>query len=222
MPRSKQNSSNVAEALAIFGAGGLGREMAVMVGQINRAEKAWEVIGFYDDGIRKGRVVDGLPVLGTMKDLNEIRQRTSVIVAIADPQTRKKVVERIKNPALHFPVIVHPGAVIGGETNYFGEGTIITTGCILTTGIVLGEFTIINLASTLGHDVRLGSFSIVMPGCNISGNVQAGECTMIGTGAKILQNLTIGKNCRIGAGAVVTKSFGDGVTIVGVPAKKAK
>jgi sugar O-acyltransferase (sialic acid O-acetyltransferase NeuD family) len=206
--------------IAIYGAGGLGREMALMVDQINRAERAWKVKGFYDDAITPGNVVDGLSVLGGIEAVNSITERTAVIVAIADPHIRRKVVEKIKNPALHFPVVAHPRAILGSETNYFGEGSIITAGCILTAGIVLGEFTIINLASTLGHDVRLGSFSMVMPGCNISGNVQVGEFAMIGTGAKVLQNLTLGKNCRIGAGAVVTKSFGDDVTVVGVPAKQ--
>jgi sugar O-acyltransferase (sialic acid O-acetyltransferase NeuD family) len=203
--------------LAIYGAGGLGREIAVMVEQINRAEETWVVTGFYDDGLTAGHEVDGLPVLGGMKEANAVTEYTSLVVAIAHPHTRKNVVERITNDRIHFPIIVHPQAICGGETNYFGKGTIITAGCILTTGIVLGEFTIINLASTLGHDVKLGSFSIVMPGSNISGNVQVGECTMIGTGARILQNITLGKNCQVGAGCVVTKSFGDGVTVVGVP-----
>jgi len=206
--------------LAIYGAGGLGREIAVMVEQINRQEPCWKLEGFYDDAIARGTVVDGLPVMGGMDEVNRVATRTSLIIAIAVPSTRKAVVEKIDNDQIDFPVLVHPLAIPGSESNYFGQGTIITAGCILTTGVVLGDFTIINLSSTLGHDVKLGSFSIVMPGCNISGNVTVGECSLIGTGAKILQNLTVGKNCIVGAGAVVTKSFGDGVTVVGVPGRK--
>lgn len=212
--------------LAIYGAGGLGREVAVMVEQINRSlspsneELCWKLEGFYDDGIAPGTVVDGLPVIGGLEAVNAITTRTSLVIAIADPRIRKGVVEGIDNDQIGFPALVHPQAIAGGETNYFGQGTIITAGCILTTGIVLGDFTIINLSSTLGHDVKVGSFSIVMPGCNISGNVIIGECSLIGTGAKILQNLKLGKNCTVGAGAVVTKCFGDGVTVVGVPAKE--
>jgi sugar O-acyltransferase (sialic acid O-acetyltransferase NeuD family) len=206
--------------LAIYGAGGLGREIALMIAQINRKERSWTLEGFYDDGVSKGSVIDGLPVLGAMEDLNQRKEPLALAVAIADPQIRKSVADRITNENVNFPVLIHPDANPGGEDNYFGRGTIITAGCILTTGIVTGEFTIINLLSTIGHDVKLGSFTIVMPGCNISGNVQIGECSLIGTGAKVLQNLTLGKNCTVGAGAIVTKDFGDDVTVVGIPARK--
>jgi acetyltransferase-like isoleucine patch superfamily enzyme len=118
-------------------------------------------------------------------------------------------------------VLVHPTAQIGGVTNYFGDGTIITAGCILTTGIILGEFVIINLSTTIGHDVKAGSFCSVMPGCSVSGSVQFEEGCYLGTGVKLVQGITLGKYCKVGAGSVVTKSFEGGV-IVGVPARKIK
>ena len=48
---------------------------------------------------------------------------------------------------------------------------------------------------------------------------------MVGSGSKVLGNITIGDNVKIGnnvaigANAVVNKSFGDNITIAGVPAK---
>jgi sugar O-acyltransferase (sialic acid O-acetyltransferase NeuD family) len=189
-----------------------------MIEQINRVDHCWNVVGYYDDGIAKGEMVEGLPVLGGLKDISGIAQPLSMVVAIADPSVRMNVVASITNKQISFPVMVHPTALPGGVTNFFGRGTIITAGCILTTGIVTGEFVIINVATTLGHDVKLGSFCSVMPGCNISGHVKVGEGSWLGAGAKIIQQLTLGKNCKVGAGAVVTKSFGDGVTLVGVPA----
>ncbi|HEX5169279.1 MAG TPA: acetyltransferase [Cyclobacteriaceae bacterium] len=205
--------------LAIYGAGGFGRETALMIEQINRSEPCWNLLGFYDDSISRNSTIDGLVVLGDLSDINAVVQPLALVIAIADPVVRSKAVASITNSHITFPVLVHPHALMGSMTNFFGRGTLITAGCVLTTGIVTGEFTIINLASTIGHDAKLGSFSSVMPGCNISGHVEIGECTLIGTGAKILQNRTIGKNCKIGAGAVVTKSFGDGLTLVGVPAR---
>ena len=205
--------------LSIYGAAGFGRETALMIEQINAADQCWRLNGFYDDGISQGEVIDGLPVLGGLTEVNATTKPLSMVVAIADPVVRCKVVSQINNPNISFPVMVHPQALIGSVTNFFGRGTLITAGCILTTGIVTGEFAIINLSTTIGHDVKLGSFSSLMPGCHLSGHVEIGECTLIGTGAKILQNLSVGKNCKIGAGAVVTKSFGDNLTVVGVPAR---
>lgn len=203
--------------IAIYGAGGLGREVALMIQQMNAQVDQWNLLGFYDDGIKKGNVIDHLPVLGGIKDLVDSPIDISLAVAIADPNVRKTIVDKL-SAQYAFPVLIHPACLAGADSNQFGRGCILTAGVVLTTGIKLGEFVILNLQSTLGHDVVMGDYSIVMPGCSISGNVKIGECTSVGTGARILQNLTIGGHCRIGAGAVVTKNCADAKTLIGVPA----
>lgn len=208
--------------LVIYGAGGLGRETALMVQQINAYQKRWNLLGFFDDGKQKGTQIDGLPVLGGVHDLNATAVPLSVAVAISNPQARRKIIAQISNSLIQFPVLVHPSAQTGSDTNTFEKGTIITAGVILTTGITLGAFVIVNLATTIGHDVQIGAFTAVMPGCRISGNVRIGEEVLLVTGAVILQNLTIGKSSKVGAGAVVIKEVAAGHTVVGVPAKPVK
>ena len=208
--------------LAIYGAGGFGREMAVMVGQINADKKRWNLLGFFDDGKKGGETIDGIAVIGGMKEINQFKSSLSVMVALADPVVRKAIVSQVMNDRIEYPVFIHPRAISGASSNRIARGCIITAGCILTTGITLHDFVIVNLSATIGHDVSLGKFSSLMPGCNISGNVSVGENTLIGTGAQVLQNLSIGNNCKVGAGAVITKSFGDGLTLVGVPGKPVK
>ncbi|HLZ17074.1 MAG TPA: acetyltransferase [Cyclobacteriaceae bacterium] len=207
--------------LAIYGAGGFGRETAVLIGQINARKQTWEVIGFFDDGIRKNDEVDGLKILGNIGDLNAWPHELSVCVAVADPAIRIDLVRRIANRKINFPSIIHPQAITGDlGRNSIGRGSIITAGVILTTGIELGEFSIVNLSSTIGHDVKLGPCSTVMPACSISGNVSIGSRCVLGTGSRIIQGITIGENCMVGAGSVVTKSFGSNLKILGVPARK--
>ena len=204
--------------IAIYGAGGLGRETALLLSQINKKSNEWKMLGYYDDGITKGTTIDRWPALGGVHDLNEVIEPLNIVVAISDPGTRKSVVSRIVNTQILFPSLIHPSCETGDDNNLVGKGCILTAGVILTTGIRLADFVILNLSSTVGHDAIIGEFSSVMPGCNISGNVRIGGCTLMGTGARILQNITIGNNCKIGAGAVVTQNFEDGKTIVGVPA----
>ncbi len=205
--------------LAIYGAGGFGREMALMVRQINLNNPEWNLIGFFDDGIEAGRQVDGLPVIGGIETLNVFSDSIAVCMAIAKPMIRVQIVEKITNKNVSYPVLVHPNALTGSENNFFGRGCIITAGVILTTGISLGEFSIVNLSTTIGHDSSLGDFCTVMPGCSISGNVLIGSQTVMGTGSRIIQGIRIGENCLVGAGGVVTKSFGDAKKIMGVPAR---
>ncbi|HEY8935031.1 MAG TPA: acetyltransferase [Cyclobacteriaceae bacterium] len=207
--------------LAIYGAGGFGRETALLIQQINTVSVQWNVIGFFDDGLPAGTMVDGLLVLGGIGELNQYSKSLALAVAIADPVMRKSIVSKIESPDVFYPVIIHPSAIVEQGRNKIGRGSIITANCILTTGISLGNFVIVNLATTLGHDVVLDDYCSIMPGCHISGNCKMGECTMMGTGSRTLQNLTIGKKCKIGAGAVLINSFEDGVTIVGVPGRVA-
>ena len=50
---------------------------------------------------------------------------------------------------------------------------------------------------------------------------KGGDNVDIGVGAKIIGGVTIADNIKIGANAVVTKSFyEEGITLVGVPARK--
>jgi sugar O-acyltransferase (sialic acid O-acetyltransferase NeuD family) len=204
--------------LAIYGAGGFGRETALLVNQINAKSPKWRLTGFYDDGLPAGTVVDETSVLGGMDQLNALKVATDIAIAIADPLTRKRVFERIINSQVEFPSLIHPGFSMGSTGNRIGKGCILTAGSILTTGIQVGDFVIVNLLSSIGHDVRIGNFSSIMPGCSISGNVTIGAESLVGTGGRILQNLSIGSGCRVGAGAVVTQHFGNNKTILGVPA----
>jgi sugar O-acyltransferase (sialic acid O-acetyltransferase NeuD family) len=205
--------------IAIYGAGGFGREVALMIDQINGANPIWRLLGFFDDGKKKRKIVDGLSVLGGIDDLNQSSEEIDVVIGIADPAIRKEIVSKITNNKISFPVLIHPSVLVGDrQRNKFARGSIITAGTILTTNIILGEFVIINLACTIGHDVHLENYCSIMPGCNLSGFIHAGEGTFIGAGAIVLPNIQIGKFGKVGAGAVVTKNVDDNKTVMGVPA----
>lgn len=208
--------------IAIFGAGGFGREVKMLIDQINNNKPQWQFTGFYDDGIPKGMNINGYLTLGGLQEVNNEKEEIGLVFAIGNPLVKKKIINAIQNKNVYYPILIHPNVVIGNDNVSIEEGCIICAGTIITVNIKIERHVILNLGCTVGHDTVVGAFSSFMPSVNISGEVNIGECVYGGTGAKIINQLTIGKNTVIGAGAVVTKTLSPNCTAVGVPAKPVK
>lgn len=206
--------------IAIIGAGGFGREVKMLIEQINSAKLQYRFIGYFDDGFGKDTLINGMPVLGTVADLKNWKSEIAVVLAIGNPGTKEGILEKISNSHITFPVLIHPNVLIGDMTyNTIGHGTIICAGVIITVNTQIGKHVIFNLACTVGHDTVIGDYCSFMPGVNISGEVNIGKGVYVGTGAKIINQLSIGESTIVGAGAVVSKSLPSHCTAVGVPAR---
>jgi sugar O-acyltransferase (sialic acid O-acetyltransferase NeuD family) len=209
--------------IAIIGAGGFGREVQMLIEQINAQKQEWQLVGFYDDGISLNQMVNGFPVLGSVASINQIKEPTHLVLAIGNPTIKRKIVSELNSPLIQYATLIHPNVIMGDKRWLkIGEGSIICAGNILTVQIDIGSHVIINLSCTVGHDSSIGNFSSLMPSVNVSGEVNIGEAVFIGTGVKIINQVTIGSDTTIGAGAVVTSAIPARCTAVGVPAKPVK
>ncbi|MDR0227609.1 MAG: acetyltransferase [Flavobacteriaceae bacterium] len=208
--------------IAIIGAGGFGREVKTIIDSINKITPIYEFIGFYDDGKEKGTMINNYPILGGINDINTTQEDLSVVLAIADPKTKKKIISLISNPKVTYPNIISPKAEISEDFVVMGQGNIICSGTIITCNIEIKDFVILNLMCTVGHDTVIGSYASFMPSVNISGEVIIEEGVYVGTGAKIINLLEIGAYTIVGAGAVVAKTLPAKCTAVGIPAKPIK
>lgn len=210
--------------IAIFGAGGFGREVHMLINQINSISNEWNFIGYYDDDTNKiGKTINGYKVLGGIDALNSHKEELFVIFAIAEPRIKKIVVEKVTNRLIKYPILIHPNVILGDyQFLEIGEGTIICANVVITVNIKIGKHVILNLACTVGHDTTIGDYCSFMPTINISGEVIIEDCVYVGTGAKIINQLKIGSNTIVGAGAVVAKDLPSFCTAVGVPAKPIK
>ena len=193
--------------IVIIGAGGFGREVKTIIDTLNKDHKVYNFLGYYDDGIEKGKIINGFPVLGTLEELNRLKTNLSVVLGIGDPTVKSKIVASLSNNLLNFPTIIHPSVLISDDEVTIGHGCVICAGTIITCNIKIGNFVTLNLMCTVGHDTTINDFSAFMPSVNISGEVLIDEKVYVGTGAKIINQLTIGKNTIVGAGAVVSRSL---------------
>jgi sugar O-acyltransferase (sialic acid O-acetyltransferase NeuD family) len=209
-----------ARPLVIFGAGGLGREVLLLLRQLNEAGANWDVRGFYDDQPPATPTIAGLPYLGTSAALNATPEPLAVAVAVGSSRSRAAVVARLTSGQLSFPALVHPGVALAPYQRVaLGAGCLIQQGCILTCDITLGRFVLLNLGCTVGHDAVLEDFCSLMPHVNIGGAAQLGAGTYLGTNATVIHAVRVGAGATIGAGAVVVRDLPAGVTAVGIPAK---
>lgn len=187
-----------------------------MINQMNKNKSEWNLLGFFDDKVTG--MVDGYPVLGDLKNLNEWHIPLAVAIAVANPVARKKIRGSIHNQLISFPKLVHPMSQTGDENNTIGDGCILTSSCILTTNVHLKDFVIVSSFAFIGHDAMIGGYTSIMPHACLSGSVNIGESCFIGASSCVLQNLNIEDNVTVGAGAVVTKNVESNYTVMGVPA----
>ena len=210
--------------IAIYGAGGFGREVAAIICAVNNATPRWNIIGFFDDGVAKGTQISHYgPVLGGWEELNKWSTPLDIAIAIGVPATLKKVQQRISNPNIDFPNVIYPDFLLyDPETLKIGKGNIINRGCSCTCNVTIGDFNIVNSNIGFGHDNKIGNYNVIMPSANISVEVSMGECNLIVVGSIILQQINIGNNVCLGAGAVLMTKPKDGNTYIGNPAKLFK
>ena len=208
--------------LAIYGAGGLGKEIASLVERINKAEAQWNLIGFFDDGKEKGTLVSHYgPIHGGVEELNNWPRPLGIAIAIGHPQTLRTVRQRIINPNISFPNLISPWLTYADKSSVsMGEGNIIQGTCWISNDATIGNFNIMNSEIVIGHDVVIGNFNVLMPDARLSGEVTLGEANLIGVGSIILQQIHIGNDVVIGPGAVMMTKPKDGCTYIGNPAKR--
>ena len=205
--------------IVIFGAGGLAREVAFVIEDINREQAEWNILGFVEHSPdRVGAAVGKYKVYCTEEQLLEME--VAAAIGIGTPSTIAKIADRFRHRSnITFPNLVHPRTIWDRERIQIGAGNVICGGNIFTTDISIGSFNFFNLSCTYGHDARIDDCCVFNPGVNVSGGVEIGSRCLVGTGAKILQYLTVGEDATVGAGSVVTKNVPANTTVVGVPAK---
>lgn len=209
---------NNQKKICIVGTGGFGREtLLCIIDKISKTNLKVEntVCFMVEDENFVEKKIMGVEVI---PQSNFDPKLYDVVVAIGDPNTRKKVVEGLPDETT-FATIIHPNAVIS-DWVHIGEGSIITSGVTITCNIKIGKHSQLNLNTTIGHDCEFGDYFTAAPGANISGNCKFGEKVYFGTNSSVRQGVSICNDVTIGMGGVVVKNISESGVYIGIPLKK--
>lgn len=208
--------------IAIYGAGGLGREIASLINIINeRKGKIWNLIGFFDDGVVSGSEISHFgKILGGINEVNHWDKPLNLVFCFGNPNTLSSIKGKITNDKISYPNIIHPDFCIADkETFSIGEGNIIQWNCFVSTDVKIGDFNLLNGEVVMGHDVKIGNFNVFMPGSRISGEVTIGNQNLFGSDSFIKQQLKVGNKVVLSPHSVLLKKPKDENIYIGNPAK---
>lgn len=202
--------------IAIFGTGGMGRELAdICRARLVPGVAAADDIIFVSD--RPGGPVDGIEVLAP----GDLRPDDRIVFALGSSAARREVSQRLSGQPL---ATVISNTAIVSPTATVGEGGMLCDYTVVNSRAKIGRHFQANVFSQISHDALIGDFVTFAPRVSCNGWVEVGDDVFVGAGAVIRngsseRRLKIGRGARIGMGAVVTGDVPAETTVIGIPAR---
>ncbi len=186
-------------------------------------EKGIDVVGFLDDNPSlHERKIDGVPVLGTinkMKDLKDEYDIDDVYCPIGDNKLRVRLLKEAKALGYQIPNYIHPSVIISPDVK-IGEGVYILLGTTIMPHSIIHDYVMISMGVRIAHHSVFEEGVFLSSGCVFGASITAQKYAYCGLSSTIMTGVKkIGEDCLIGAGAVVIRDVDDRAVMAGVPAK---
>lgn len=197
--------------LAIFGTGGMGREVADIVLRSPRLRDRYNEVVFVVDvptGPVQGIAVVHPTALGPDDEL---------CLAVGSSTDRRMLATRFVGQPL--ATIVSDHAIIASSAR-LGAGAVVCDFAVVNNGTTIGDHFLANVYAQVSHDCQLGNYVTLSPKACCNGWVRIEDEVFVGAAAVIrngssARRLCIGAGATVGMGAVVTKDVPAGATAIG-------
>ncbi|UPW20177.1 hypothetical protein M0C34_07915 [Agarivorans sp. TSD2052] len=171
-----------------------------------------EVIGFIDDTQEKqGLTHLGLPILGTINDLEEVltnQSIDSILCSAGNQQLRRRSIELALKYKLTMANAIHPSAVLDPGVSIAG-GNYIGPLCFIGADAKIGVGNFISSNNVIEHHCQVGSCNTTGPSVSLSGAVKIANFSTFGSGIIIQPSITLGNHVNLASGAIITKDIAD-------------
>ncbi|MFZ4672157.1 MAG: serine acetyltransferase [Flavobacterium sp.] len=212
--------------IAIYGSGSFGQEVYLLIDTINKSSESplFDFIGFFDDDIQKlGKSCKYGKIIGSSKDINQIKEPLNIVIAIGIMKNLLIMRENIVNTNIAFPNLMAPNNIFFARDSLsIGIGNIILSNSIISYDVRIGDFNIINTQVNFGHHVEIGNYNILNPNVQLSGNTKIGNYNSIGLNSAFLPNKVIGDSNVVVPGSIISRNFKNSNFLVGNPATNIK
>jgi len=191
--------------------------------------KGNKVIGFIDEKIKKGTIIETYKkrkykVVGNIKEIRKLLDKNVFgIIGVGSNYLRKEITKKIDKIYKNFKwlTIISKNCTINGNVK-IGRGSIIVSGSVINTGTKIGKHCLINTTSSIDHDNIFEDYSSTGPGVITGGNVKLGECSHLGIASTVKHQIIIKSHTVVGARSLVLKNCDKNSIYFGVPAKKIR
>jgi sugar O-acyltransferase (sialic acid O-acetyltransferase NeuD family) len=206
--------------LAIYGSGGLGREVLDLARFINQKDHCWTEMVFIND-FEYGKAINDTPVLPFDDFINTYdKEKTRVVIATGEPAARAALRQKVTSQGYELQTLIHPNTFVGSATQ-IGRGAVIRGGMI-SCNATIEENVFIQTYVTVGHDVFLGADSVLSDFVVIGGESKIGRRVYIGLSTPVKDRVTIGDDTIVGMASAVARDLPENVVALGNPARPMK
>jgi acetyltransferase EpsM len=187
-----------------------------------RGHEEWDVAGYLNDRLQTGDDLEGLPVLGGLKDVPRFLDQgfyfINTIYRIDGQDLRIALFEKLGIPDERLATFVHPLAYMAGNT-VLGPGTVIMPHASVTAGTRIGRCCLVMIGAFIGHNNDIGDYGHFAAHCCAGSYLKVGRGVHIGLNASVRENLTLGDCSALAMGGVLVNDMKEYEIWAGVPAK---
>lgn len=205
--------------VAIYGSGGMGRELAQTIDDINaQLPKQWDGVVFIDD-VTDCEMVNGYRTIKFDDFTQEFTvDSVEVVIAVGEPSARENLFSKVSTYGYSFATVVHPTASVSPYSE-LGEGTIVQYCARVAPNTTIGRNVLLNSYASVGHDCEIGDGSVISSFTGVGGGAAIGKGSFVGMGASIRDHISIGDNSIVSMSAAVYRDMPSGATVMGNPAR---
>lgn len=182
--------------LLVVGAGGHGRSVA----EAAELSGQFEVVGFLDDSLSSGAIVQNVPVLGNVTSMANHRGIfDQVIVAIGNNTVRERLLQQLTLAGFELATVVHPKAIVSPSA-VLGAGSAVMAGAIVGTEAHLGLGIIVNCGAVVDHHATVEDVGHLGVNSSMAGGAVLGHAAWLQAGAALGYGVHVSANTVIPPG----------------------